>query len=122
MRGRGATQPVGETARNFALAVPPALVVSAFMWSGAHASLRGTAFAVCSGMVTSGVGYVIWYAALPGLTGATAALVQLAVPLIAAAAGVAILGESVTRRLVVATILILGGIALAVLGRKPSRR
>jgi drug/metabolite transporter (DMT)-like permease len=74
--------------------------------------------AAISGVVTSGIGYVIWYAALPGLSGARAALVQLAVPLLAAGAGIAFLGESLTPRLLVAALLILGGIALAVLAKR----
>jgi len=68
-------------------------------------------------VITSGIGYVIWYAALPGLTASRAALVQLAVPLIAALAGIALLGESLTPRLLWAAVLILGGIALAILAR-----
>jgi drug/metabolite transporter (DMT)-like permease len=117
VRGRGATNPVGETAHNFALAALPAAALSVLAHLGANISNRGALLAAISGVVTSGVGYVIWYAALPGLSGARAALVQLAVPLIAAAAGVALLGESLTPRLLVAAALILGGIALAISSR-----
>jgi len=120
VRGRGATNPVGETAHNFALAALPAVALSVLAHLGANISNRGALLAAISGVVTSGVGYVIWYAALPGLSGARAALVQLAVPLIAAGAGVAFLGESLTPRLLMATALILGGIALAILS-KPAR-
>jgi drug/metabolite transporter (DMT)-like permease len=121
LRGRGATNPVGETAHNFTLAALPALAVSVLAHLGASISTKGVILATCSGVITSGIGYVIWYAALPGLTAARAALVQLAVPLIAAAAGIAFLGESLTPRLVWAGVFILGGICLAVLARQKSR-
>lgn len=120
VRGRGATNPVGETARNFCLAAVPAVALSVLAHLGANISNRGAMLAGVSGVVTSGVGYVIWYAALPGLSGARAALVQLAVPLITAGAGVALLGESLTPRLLLAAALILGGIALSIL-TKPGR-
>jgi len=117
LRGRGATNPIGETAHNFTLAALPAIAVSLLAHLGANISNKGAILAVCSGVITSGIGYVIWYAALPGLTAARAALVQLAVPLITAVAGIALLGESVTPRLLLASALILGGIALAALAR-----
>jgi drug/metabolite transporter (DMT)-like permease len=72
------------------------------------------AYAIASGALASGMGYVIWYAALPRLRPTAAAIVQLSVPLLAAAGGVLILGEPVTLRLVVASVAILGGIALVV--------
>ena len=118
VRGRGATNPVGVTAKNFVLAAIPALALSVLAHLGANISNCGAILAAVSGIVTSGIGYVIWYAALPGLSGARAALVQLAVPMLAAGAGNAFLGESLTPRLLVAASLILGGIALAVSARR----
>ena len=78
----------------------------------------GTALALTSGAVTSGLGYAVWYAALRGLRATSAAIVQLSVPPLAAGLGVLALGESVSVRLLVASALILGGIALAVVGRR----
>ena len=80
-------------------------------------SARGVLLAATSGALASGVGYAIWYAALPSLTATRAALVQLLVPVIAAAGGVALLGEAVPLRLPVAAALVLGGVALAVTSR-----
>lgn len=117
LRGRGSANPVGETAGNFLRAAVPAVAVGAIGMSHAHATTRGVLLAVTSGAITSGLGYVIWYAALRGLTATRAALVQLAVPLIAAIAGVLLIGEHITVRLVAAAVLILGGIALALLSR-----
>jgi len=73
----------------------------------------GGLLAVASGALASGLGYAIWYAALAGLTATFAATVQLSVPVIAAAGGVLFLAEDVTTRLVVASVLILGGVGLA---------
>ena len=74
--------------------------------------------AVLSGAAASGVGYVIWYAALRGLTATRAATVQLAVPVIAALGGVLFLSETISTRLMMATVMILGGIGLATKPRK----
>jgi drug/metabolite transporter (DMT)-like permease len=82
---------------------------------------RGVALAVASGAITSGVGYAIWYRALRGLTATQAAILQLAVPVIAAFGAVAILGESVSHRLVVSGAAVLGGIGL-VLSERVGRR
>jgi len=114
LRGRDTRDPLGTTTRNFALAVPPAVVVAALAFRQLHVSPAGAALAAASGAITSGLGYVLWFAALRGLTAIRAAVVQLAVPLLAAAGGVALLGEHVTTRLALSAVLILGGIALAI--------
>ncbi|HEX7079242.1 MAG TPA: DMT family transporter [Candidatus Eisenbacteria bacterium] len=117
LRGRGSVDPIGDTARNFALAVAPGIAVAAVSLRGLHASGAGALLAVLSGAVASGLGYAIWYAALRGLTSIRAALVQLTVPILAAAGGVAFLDERITIRLVASAALILGGVGLAVAGR-----
>jgi drug/metabolite transporter (DMT)-like permease len=118
VRGRGAADPLGETAGNFARAVPLVLIVGLWETRQLHATSTGALLAVVSGALASGVGYVAWYAALTGLSATRAASVQLAVPLLAAAGGVAFLSERITLRLVVAAVLILGGVALALAGRE----
>jgi drug/metabolite transporter (DMT)-like permease len=85
-----------------------------------HLSAEGATLAVLSGALASGMGYVIWYAALRGLTAMRAATVQLAVPVLAAAGGVIFLSEYVSLRLVVSAIAILGGVGLALTGRQRS--
>ena len=80
------------------------------------------ALAVASGAVASGLGYVVWYAALRGLSAMRASVVQLAVPVIAAGAGVILLAETVTPRLAVSAMLVLGGIAMAIVGGTPRSR
>ena len=112
LRGRQAVDPVTVTAGNFARAVPFALVLALALWRVRSLDGAGIAYAIASGALASGMGYVIWYAALPRLRPTSAAIVQLSVPLLAAAGGVVVLGEPLTLRLVVASIAILGGIAL----------
>jgi drug/metabolite transporter (DMT)-like permease len=117
LRGRGAGDPLGDTAGNFLRSVPLAAGVSAFAFRGAHLSPAGLVLATASGALASGVGYVVWYAALRGLSAIRAATVQLAVPALAAAGGVLVLSESVSLRLVLSAVFILGGVALAAGGR-----
>jgi drug/metabolite transporter (DMT)-like permease len=117
LRGRGAMNPLEETTRNFVLALPPALLINLLMLRDAHVSRTGVVLAVLSGALASGVGYVVWYAALRGLTATRAATVQLAVPVLAAAGGVLFLSERISLRLLLAGVVILGGIGLALLGR-----
>ncbi|OUM03654.1 DMT family transporter [Variovorax sp. JS1663] len=117
LRGRGVGDPLAATARNFVRAAPMALVLSGVLVSQAHADPAGIALAIASGAITSGLGYVIWYAALPRLSALRAATVQLSVPPIAAFGGVLFLAEAVTPRLAMASIAILGGIGLVLLGK-----
>ena len=114
IRGRRSGPPLRATARNFAAAVPLALVASAFSMSGVHLSPKGVTLALVSGGVTSGLGYVAWYAAVPSLSPIRASILQLAVPPIASLFGVLLLGEVLTARLLIAAPMILGGIAIAV--------
>jgi drug/metabolite transporter (DMT)-like permease len=114
IRGRSSGPPLQATARNFAASLPLALCASLVSLPGVHLSPRGLVLAVLSGGVTSGLGYVAWYAALPFLTATRASIVQLAVPPLASALGVLLLGEVLSPRLLVAAPMILGGIAIAV--------
>ena len=120
LAARGVRSPVAATAGNFLRAAPLAAggwAVSAGL-RGVEVGATGVGLAVLSGAVTSGLGYVIWYTALQGLTASRAAIVQLAVPALAAAAGVLFLGERATWRLGIASVAILGGVGLALRGRR----
>jgi len=112
LRGRGVADAAAATAGNFLRAAPLALLLSALQLSPQHLDAHGLAYAFVSGALTSGVGYVVWYSALPGLKATQAATVQLSVPVITALGGIALLGESLSWRLVLAAVAILGGIAL----------
>lgn len=120
LRGRGGGDPLRATAGNFLRAAPLALVLWLPFADVARADAAGIVLAVVSGAVTSGVGYALWYTALRELTAMRAATVQLSVPLITAVGAVVFLAEPVTWRLVLASVAILGGIAL-VLARRAKR-
>lgn len=117
LAGRRAGDPLAATAANFVLALPLGLVVWAAL-PGGFSDARGLALAVLSGAVTSGLGYALWYALVPGLGAARAAVAQLTVPVLAALAGVGLLGEAVSLRFAMAAGLVLGGVALASLARR----
>ncbi len=120
LRGRGGADPLARTAGNFAIAVLPALAMSALLWRGAAIDARGAMAAIASGALASGAGYAIWYSVLPSIRAATAATVQLCVPVLAALLGVLLLGEAMSLRLAIASVVVLSGVALATL--VPARR
>jgi drug/metabolite transporter (DMT)-like permease len=112
LRGRGASNPLAATAGNFIKAVPFAAVLCLVMLGQQQWDAPGVVYALLSGALASGVGYAIWYAALPGLAAVQAASVQLSVPLLTAIAGAALLGEALTPTLIISGAAILGGIAM----------
>lgn len=120
LRGRVASgDPVVLTSSSFTRALPLSALLVALVGPvvGVHASARGVLLAMASGALASGVGYSIWYAALRHLSATRAAVVQLLVPILAAGGAVAWLGEPVTKRLVVTSAAILGGVALTIRDR-----
>jgi drug/metabolite transporter (DMT)-like permease len=120
LHGRHAGNPIHANASNFLRALPALVATSVLTWPYATVSPRGIALAAAAGAVTTGLGYVAWYRALRDLTATRASIVQLSVPLLAAFGGVALLDERVSWRLLIASALILGGVALAV-ARRPLR-
>jgi drug/metabolite transporter (DMT)-like permease len=106
------------TAGNFIRAIPITCMFSLCAVPWLSIDGMGVAYAVASGAITSGVGYAIWYTALPGLQATQAGIVQLSVPLIAALGGIALLGEPVSVRIGISAVAILGGIALVIVGKK----
>jgi drug/metabolite transporter (DMT)-like permease len=116
LRGRGSTNPVGQTKRNFTWAMILAVVFSALQMRY-EATTAGIALAASSGALASGLGYVAWYSVLPKLPAARAAVLQLAVPVLASAAGVLLLNEPLPARLVIGAALVLGGIGLTLCRR-----
>jgi drug/metabolite transporter (DMT)-like permease len=112
LAGKSATNALAANARGFVWAVPLALLLNLVAASSAVVSWRGLILAAASGGITSGLGYAIWYRALRGLTATRAAILQLAVPVIAAAGAVVVLHESVNPRLAVSAAAVLGGLAL----------
>ena len=120
--GRGAIDPLADTAGNFLRALPMVmLLLGLAAMFGTKVDQCGLVYAIVSGAVASGLGYTIWYAALPGLSPAQGASVQLSVPVITALAGSIALGEAITIRLSLSSIAILGGTALVIAGRPRAR-
>jgi drug/metabolite transporter (DMT)-like permease len=117
LRGRGMADPLVHTTMNFVLTVPLVLLVSALMLPRMRVSTRGLVLAIVCGALTSGLGYVAWYSAVRRLTATRASVLQLAVPVLAAAGGVAFLAEPVSLRLAAAAVLVIGGIALTLTRR-----
>ncbi len=122
VNGRGAADPLGQTRRNFVLTIPMALLFLLLWLPKLSATREGILLAVISGAITSGLGYVIWYRALRRLSGVSASLVQLSTPVLAGLGGILLLSEPLSSRLVVASVLVLGGIALAVATRRKEAR
>jgi drug/metabolite transporter (DMT)-like permease len=120
LRGKAEKNPASATAGNFLRAVPLAAIISIILFPWTRLDRAGIGYAVLSGAIASGVGYVIWYTALPDLKAASAATVQLSVPVLAATGGILLLGEPLTLRFLFASIAILGGVALVVVS--PFRR
>jgi drug/metabolite transporter (DMT)-like permease len=115
IRGKDARDAIASTAGNFLRAVPFATALSIILLLRARLDHAGIFYAAVSGAITSGLGYVIWYSALSDLKATSAATVQLSVPVLAAAGGILLLGEPMTLRYIIASIAVLGGIALVVI-------
>lgn len=118
LRGCGAANPLGATAGNFVLTVPLAIIVSALMLARLHLSPHGVALAALSGSLMSGIAYSLWYAALPHLRTWTAAIVQLSVPILTAAAAALLLSEPLSARLLIAGACIIGGVLWSIASRR----
>jgi len=117
IRGRKATHPLAVTTGNFIRTVPITLVLTVLMLKSINIDIEGVIYAILSGMLASGVGYAIWYSALPFLKATHDATIQLSVPVIAAFGGVILLAEPISLRLLLASIAILGGINLILFKR-----
>ena len=117
LRGRSTSDPKSDTTYNFLRAIPFVMVLLLLSIKNLTLSSQGVWLAILSGGITSGIGYVIWYMALRGLSTTIAAVVQLSVPLLAAIGGVIFVSEEVSVRLIFSTMLILGGIFIVIFSR-----
>jgi len=117
LKGKSSTAPLADTAYNFFRTTPLVILLALIAYPSIALSMQGVILAVLSGAIASGIGYTIWYIALNSLSSTEAAVLQLSVPVIAAIGGVILVNEMLTLRLVIAGIIILGGILLVVLGR-----
>jgi drug/metabolite transporter (DMT)-like permease len=113
--GRQSTDPLAATSANFLLCLPMVLIL--LVGTGLRFSFLGVGLGILCGGLTSGLGYALWYSVLPRLSGPTAAIVQLSVPIIAIVAGALFLGEALTLLLVLSAALVVGGIAFAIIAQ-----
>lgn len=116
--GKASKDPLADTTRNFNTTVPLALILIGFGFIFETPDMGSLVPAIASGALASGLGYALWYKVLPELAVTQSAIVQLTVPVIAAVAGVAFLGEPLSVRLMISSIAILGGVGFAIISRK----
>jgi drug/metabolite transporter (DMT)-like permease len=121
LRGKGSGDATQVTAGNFLRASLFSIMLSVLMFTRASLDSAGMIYAILSGALTSGVGYALWYTALPHLRATSAATIQLSVPVIAAAGGIIFLAEPITLRFFISSIAILGGVAMVVLHKHPHK-
>lgn len=114
LRGKGATQPLASTGWNFIGTIPLALLTVLLFLDDLQITTEGALLAIASGALASALGYAIWYRVLPQIAPTSAATVQLSVPVIAAFGGLLLVGEAVSLRLAIASLLVLGGIYLTI--------
>lgn len=121
LRGKNSKYPLMDTAYNFLRSLPFLILLLYFLAQESNFSSEGIFLALLSGIVTSGLGYTIWYLALRGLNSIQASIVQLLVPVLAAVGGVIFIGELITFRLLASSLMILGGIILLILKKIPKK-
>jgi len=125
--GKNQASPTLSTARNFLFCLPGVLILgliatSSMVWHGnPRMNTDGIVLAFISGAATSGLGYVLWYLTVSRITITAASISQLVVPVIAAIGGIIFLNESLSLRLMVASIMIIGGIVMTILSKKPAK-
>lgn len=122
LRGKNSKHPLVDTAYNFLRSLPFLILLLYFLAQESNYSTKGILLALLSGIVTSGIGYTIWYTALKGLNSIQASIVQLLVPVLAAMGGVIFIGELISLRLMASSLMILGGILLLIIKRIPSKK
>jgi drug/metabolite transporter (DMT)-like permease len=121
LAGRASRDPVAANAQSFMWSSFPALILVIVLRNSISASGEGIALALMSGGVTSGLGYAVWYRALPRLSLTQAAVAQLSVPVIAAVGAVALLHETLSARLLISGAAVLGGVGIVLAARIPNR-
>ena len=116
---RGAGPPVEANASNMLWCLLPAVLVNLVCLDDFNMTATGLWLGIASGAVATGFGYIVWYLVVRALSAAHAATVQLSMPVLTALGGVVFLDEPLSLRLLIASVAMLGGIAL-VLGRRSS--
>ncbi len=121
LHGRNGSNPTLQTTGNFIrAAMISILILPSLIYVKPELSITayGLGLALLSGIMTSALGYVIWYAALKHLSAIKAGLVQLTVPVIAAIGGIIFISEPLTLEFALTAFFILSGVALATLTQR----
>ncbi|MCG6202313.1 DMT family transporter [Psychromonas antarctica] len=118
LAGKGSKTPLLDTTNNFLRTLPFIVLLTILTLQQVQISNQGLMLAIVSGAVTSGLGYAIWYSALARLTVTQAATIQLTVPIIATFGGVLFSNEMITIKLIISSILVLGGVLVVTLGKR----
>ena len=118
LRGKGTHDAIAATTGNFLRSLPFAAVTSAVMIRQVRFDSLGITYAIISGAITSGLGYVIWYTVLPQIKASSAAVVQLSAPVLVATGGILLLGEPISLRYIIASLAVLGGIFLVIIEKQ----
>ena len=121
VKGQASQNPVSDTTYNFLRTLPFVLILVMITFPHARLSNEGILLAVLSGAITSGIGYAVWYMALRELSISKAAVVQLCVPIIAAAGGILFAHETIPQRMLLASVMILGGILMVIMRKHFAR-
>lgn len=116
--GRGSKQPIVDTTANFLRTFPFVIILFLFTLQDISLTRQGVIYAALSGSAASAVGYSIWYLILKDISVTQAAVIQLLVPILAAAGGIFLVNELVSSRLIIASLLVLGGITIVIVGRR----
>ena len=118
LKGKGAKFPIEATAGNFIRATLLALVLLVIFWPGGEFHAEGMAYAVASGAIASALGYALWYSILVHIAAIKAATLQLSVPVLAVFAGWVFLDETVTLRIILSSLAVIGGVAMVIWVKK----
>ena len=118
LKGKGAKFPIEATAGNFIRATPLALVLLVIFWPGGELHAEGIMYAVVSGAIASALGYALWYSILVHIAAIKAATLQLSVPVLAVFAGWLFLDETVTLRIILSSLAVIGGVAMVIWVKK----
>jgi drug/metabolite transporter (DMT)-like permease len=116
--GRGSKQPIIDTTANFLRTIPFVLVLILLTFEYSKITDWGMIYAILSGAVTSAIGYALWYLVIKDISVTQAAVIQLLVPILAAVGGVLFVSEPISIRLVISSLLVLGGILIVIMGRR----
>jgi len=118
LKGKPSINPLYDTSYNFLRTMPLLFIFMVFNFQQLNFSLTGLVIGIIAGGLTSGVGYVIWYIAIKGLTSSSAAVLQLSIAVIAALGGSVFVEEAISMRLAVSALMVLGGAFLVISGRR----